>query len=401
MLLTGETWSGPVDGTVDRRYNSDFQIISHSVNNGPAISYLYDRDGLLTHAGDLVLSRSSINTLISGSTLGGISEKWTYNSFAEITRRHGDFNGTSLLEIEYTRDKLGRIISRIENIAGVTNIYSYDYDPAGRLVAVNKNGITTSAYRYDGNGNPLSVSSATGTMTGAYDDQDRLLKFGTASYSFSFNGELLKRIAADGTTNYQYDALGNLLRVNLPTGTVIEYLVDGSDRRIARKVNGTIVQRFLYQDGLRIAAELDGTGKVITRFVYGTRNNVPDYMIKGSTRYRIIADHLGSPRVIVDISNGVIAQRLDYDEFGNVLADSNPGFQPFGFAGGLYDRDTRMTRFGARDYDAVTGRFTTKDPLGIGAGDLNLYRYAKNDPINWIDPTGLAATIQCDGKGSY
>ena len=239
MLLTGETWSGPVDGTVDRRYNSDFQVKAHSVNDGPSIDYLYDRDGLLNQAGDLALSRSTINTLISGSTLGSISENWIYNSFAEITRRQSDFNGTSLLNIEYTRDKLGRIISRIENIAGVTIIYSYDYDPAGRLVAVNRNGITTSAYRYDGNGNLLSVSSATGTMTGTYDDQDRLLKFATASYAFSFNGELLKRIAADGTTNYQYDALGNLVRVNLPTGTVIEYLVDGFDRRIARKINGT------------------------------------------------------------------------------------------------------------------------------------------------------------------
>jgi RHS repeat-associated protein len=72
-----------------------------------------------------------------------------------------------------------------------------------------------------------------------------------------------------------------------------------------------------------------------------------------------------------------------------VLHDSNPGFQPFGFAGGIYDVDTKLIRFGSRDYDPETGRWTAKDPILFSGGDTNLYRYVFNDPINAIDPQGL------------
>src|SRR3990172_6149810 len=105
--------------------------------------------------------------------------------------------------------------------------------------------------------------------------------------------------------------------------------------------------------------------------------------------YRIVSDHLGSPRLVIESMSGTMVQRLDYDEFGNVLNDTNPGFQPFGFAGGLYDTQTKLVRFGARDYDAETGRWTAKDPILFAGGDTLLYGYVQNDPINFSDPMGL------------
>jgi len=81
---------------------------------------------------------------------------------------------------------------------------------------------------------------------------------------------------------------------------------------------------------------------------------------------------------------------MNYNEFGNVLSDTNPGFQPFGFAGGIYDQDTGLVRFGARDYDPETGRWTAKDPILFAGGDTNLYGYTLNDPVNFIDPSGLS-----------
>ena len=121
-------------------------------------------------------------------------------------------------------------------------------------------------------------------------------------------------------------------------------------------------------------------------------------MIKGGVTYRIISDHLGSVRMVIDSASGAVAQRIDYDEFGNVTNDTNPGFQPFGFAGGIYDADTKLTRFGARDYDATTGRWTSKDPISFMGGDTNLFGYVLSDPLNRIDPLGLEA---CDISGCY
>ena len=93
-------------------------------------------------------------------------------------------------------------------------------------------------------------------------------------------------------------------------------------------------------------------------------------------------------RQVIDTQTGEIAQQLDYDAWGQVTEDSRPGFQPFGFAGGLHDPDTQLTRFGARDYDAETGRWTAKDPILFDGGDSNLYGYVLQDPVNLIDRNG-------------
>jgi RHS repeat-associated protein len=123
--------------------------------------------------------------------------------------------------------------------------------------------------------------------------------------------------------------------------------------------------------------------------VYGTKPNVPEYVIKNGTTYRIVSDHLGSPRVIVDATTGAAVQRMDFYAFGEIVQDSNPGWQPFGFAGGLYDSDSRLLRFGARDYDPSSGRWLATDPIGFGGRDPNLQAYVGGDAVNRIDSTGL------------
>ena len=115
-------------------------------------------------------------------------------------------------------------------------------------------------------------------------------------------------------------------------------------------------------------------------------------MRRGGRSYRIISDPSGSIRFVIDVLTGSIAQRIDYDAFGRVVRDTNPGFQPFGFAGGLYDRHTGLVRLGSRDYDPTTGRWTLKEPNNRFRGaDLNLYRYANGDPVNFVDHDGKVA----------
>jgi RHS repeat-associated protein len=298
-------------------------------------------------------------------------------------------DGSTLYRATYARDPLGRISEKTETTGGSTATYAYGYDPASRLVEVRKNGVTQSTYAYDENGNRLSATTASDTHAGTYDEQDRLLTYGNNSYAYSANGELESKTTPQGMTRYTYDALGNLTEATLPNGTTIDYVIDGRNRRIGKKLNGALTQGFLYQDQLRPVAELDGSGNIVSLFVYGDKPNVPAYMTKGGITYRIVSDHLGSPRLVVNSQTGEVAQRLDYDEWGNVTQDTNPGLQPFGFAGGLYDRDTKLTRFGARDYDPETGRWTVKDPIRFRGGDSNLYGYVQNDPANWTDPLGL------------
>jgi RHS repeat-associated protein len=236
----------------------------------------------------------------------------------------------------------------------------------------------------------LGHTGGSGTVQATYDDQDRLLTYGPFTFTYTANGDLESKTngKTTGVTNFEYDVFGNLVTVGLPDGKLIEYVVDGQNRRVGRKLDGVLVQGFLYRDEVNPVAELDGAGNVISRFVYGSRPHVPDYMVRDGNTYRIVSDHLGSPHVVVDSATGAIAQRMDYDEFGKVILNTNPGFQPFGFCGGLYDQLTQLTRFGTRDYDAETGRFTAKDPKGISGGNTNLYTYVRNDPINYIDIFG-------------
>jgi RHS repeat-associated protein len=382
FLLTGVEWRGEVSGRVGYEYDDELRLRAGTVNGGHRVDFRYDDDGLVTGVGPMTVARDARNGLVTGTSVGHVADSFTYDEFGDVAGRETTHAGAPIFSQSFDRDAAGRIVRKVETIQGVTTTFDYEYDAAARLSKVTTNGVVTAEYAYDPNGNRLGRTTPGGVENGTYDDQDRLLEYGGATYAYTPNGELRARRDAAGETAFVYDQLGNLLRTTLPDGTVIEYLVDAQNRRIGRKVNGVLTNAWIYAGQLSPVAELDGAGNVVARFESGM-------IFRDGRTYRVVADHLGSPRLVVDVETGAVAQRMDFDEFGVVLSDTNPGFQPFGFAGGLHDRDTGLTRFGARDYDPHVGRFVSKDPIRFSGGDSNLYSYVLADPINGIDPSGL------------
>jgi len=137
-----------------------------------------------------------------------------------------------------------------------------------------------------------------------------------------------------------------------------------------------------------LLAIYDNNDNLLQRFEYAD-HRMPVAMTQGSDKFYLHYDQVGSLRAITDSSHTVVKE-IVYDTYGNILTDSNPSFKvPFGFAGGLHDVDTKLTRFGYRDYDAYIGKWTAKDPIGFAGGDSNLYGYVLGDPVNFVDPEGL------------
>jgi RHS repeat-associated protein len=141
------------------------------------------------------------------------------------------------------------------------------------------------------------------------------------------------------------------------------------------------------------------SGAVTSRFVYGSSARTPDYVVRASGTLRVVRDHLGSPRALVDSSTGAVVQSIDFDAWGVPLANTGGTWSlPIGFAAGHYDPETGLVRFGARDYDPSVGLWTSKDPLLFGSGQTNLYSYVNANPINAFDPDGRAPVCNYSGQ---
>jgi RHS repeat-associated protein len=389
-LLKSAVWTGVVSDTVAYTYNNDLQI-SQLNYGGTVLPLTYDNDGLLTGVGTITLSRDSGNGLLTDITDGVFSISNTRNTYGEVQTVTASHNAAALYNTSITYDALGRIFKKVETMAGVTHTWTYAYDSVGQLLQVSRDDVTVESYGYDSVGNRVFISN---TLTGVnlgnsdftYDADNRLLSAGTTSCSYDADGRLHQVQEAAGTTTYHYNTDGTLAQVDLPDGHRITYLHDHRGRRIARAADGIRTHAWLYGEGLMPLAEYDGSGVLQKTFIYAA-GPVPVAYIQGGNTFHIVADHLGSPRLVVD-STGAVVKQVDYDSFGNVIADSNPAlYLCFGFAGGMADPDHELIRFGARDYQPSTGRWTAKDPIFFRGG-YNLYGYVGNDPIGINDSEG-------------
>jgi RHS repeat-associated protein len=293
-------------------------------------------------------------------------------------------------------DPSGRLAARKDRVDDRVFSYEFAYDAAGRLAQVTRDGVPVEEYAYDAQGRRNEDTSSFRSVLGRlheYDDLGRLRKAGNVEYTYDHADRLASRAEGVRVTRYGYDREGRLKKVRLPNDHVIEYIHDPQGKRVVKLRDGAVVERYYWLDFIRLLAVHEGRDREKVRFEYG-ESRVPVAMRHKDMIYRIETDQVGSPLALVDRDERVV-KRVIYDSFGNVVHDDNPKLKlPLAFAGGLWDKETKLVHFGHRDYDPDVGRFITKDPIGYAGGDSDLYGYCLDDPVNGVDPLGLKAQKQ-------
>ena len=152
----------------------------------------------------------------------------------------------------------------------------------------------------------------------------------------------------------------------------------------------------LVRDGYLIVQERDGSNTALRSYVWSSSAlggiGALTAMVQNSQVYYYLFDGRGNVASVVDESANRVA-RYVYDAFGELRSVTGSLEQPFRFSTKYYDDGTGLVDFGYRFYVSETGRWLTRDPIGIKGG-INLYGYVRNNPINFLDPLGLAYSPQ-------
>ncbi len=401
------------------------------------LNYSYDLNGNTlavndkingVNAGNLAYSYDNLDrvTQITQSGAGVQSKRvnMTYDSIGSLSslNRYNDLTGTQqAIGTNYSYDSLHRLSgishknaanvavnsynyqydtgSRISQISSVDGVVNYNYDSINQLTGANYSTQTDEAYSYDANGNRTNSGYQTGV-------NNQLLSDGIYNYTYDDEGNRIKRteIATGKVTEYSWDYHNRLSIVAFKdtAGIVvksIEYLYDVNDRRIGKKIDGLVTERYVL-DRDQISLVFDGSGVQTHRYLYGDEvDQVLADEVASSTHW-LLADHQGTIKDVVD-GAGTILDHISYDSFGNVVSQTNPIELRYGYTGREQDSETELDYYRARYYDPSVGRFISEDPIGFAGGDGNLTRYVKNNAINAIDPSGEITFILPGGGGEF
>lgn len=358
---------------------------------------LFDNDGRITKKGSVRYIYDSTSGHLANIIAGNVHERKVYDSFGNLSSSRALLitpNGnTELYFYSLTRNNLFQITRKIERVEGVQARYDYTYDSVGRLKQVKKDNVIISDNVYDTNGNRISGIQNGKTFTATYDNQDRLKTFllegrEPKAYTYNLNGELVKIDEGANVTLFARDGLGRLKTITMPDQSSRGYKLDYLGRRIGEYENNSLKVKNNFDSELALSFSQAQMTQVIREYTIGANANIADTFKENDQEYKLIKDHLGSLRMVVNAETGAVIQKMNYTEYGEVIEDTNPGLSPFGFAGGFYDQKTKLVKFGARDYDPEVGRWLSKDPILFNGGDTNLYGYVIQDPVNFIDPSG-------------
>jgi RHS repeat-associated protein len=332
--LTSETTP---QGSVTYTYDNDSRLQTATVAGQPTVDYYFDnasrlykvaQGGTTTLIGYDNANRRSTLTLPNGIVL-----TYGYDSDSRVNSMSYQLGSTSVGNLTYQYDADGRTTQVGGSLAGTTfpqAISSAAYDVANELT--NWNGTTIG---YDSNGN--------------------IVNDGVAAYTWNARNQLITR----ASTSFQYDSFG-------------------------RRTLNAAGNNLLYE-GADVGQEISAGTPVANRILGGTDEFFNRTDSTGT--YSPISDALGSVLALTNSSGNIITQ-YGYDPYGNTVGYGGTSANVFQYSGRENDGNG-LYFYRARYYSPATGRFISEDPLGFGGGDVNLYAYVGNNPINRIDPFGL------------
>jgi len=228
--------------------------------------------------------------------------------------------------------------------------------------------------------------------------KNQLLEDATYIYTYDARGNLKGKVNKTNNhyTYYTFNGLNQLTavyRVNQDDEIVhyLRYEYDAFNRRVSKEEN-TVKHYYLY-DKENIIAILDKNRQTLATIVHHpTLTDTPLSITNINGTFYFHRDHQGSIIALTDEA-GQIVEHITYDNtYGKVLnhfkQEENLTLNPYGYTGREMDAHD-LYYYRARYYDPNTQRFLSLDPIGFEAGDFNFYRYVGNDPINFVDPSGL------------
>ena len=307
-------------------------------------------------------------------------------------------SGATLGGFAYEYDALGRITSRSHTLGDPSQPSSpmsqssqkaYAYDDLDRLASDGD-----VAYTYDAAGNRMTRTEDGETITYTLGVGDRLASWTGGAYTHDAAGNVT-RIERDGkpTLNLTWNSQYQLVSVSTNGVFAESYAYDALSRRVSTTTfEGTT--RHVYDNNWQVVADIDEQGNIIASYVWGEGIDKLLAVTIGGATYYPLTDIQGTVWGYVDSQNNVVA-RWQYDAWGNVLSEcvapsaAALATLRYRFQGREWSAATGLINFRMRWYDAETGRWLSKDPIGLSGG-LNLYEFCGNSALNLLDPNGLA-----------
>jgi RHS repeat-associated protein len=360
--------------TVNYQYDAAGRLIGMTDGSGaPIVQYTYDADGRLAE----VQNGNGTYTTYSYDADGQVLALINYGP-----RPSPNQPGPVLSQFDYTYDALGRPTSETTLQGTIT----YGYDANSELDSIKLPTGEVITYQYDAAGNRVAETDNGVTTSYTTNDVNEYTSIGAATDTYDAAGNLVSTSGPSGTTTFTYDALGRLTGVTTPTGTW-SYQYDALGDLISVAQNGQKTQYLVDPTSLAsVVGEYDGAGNLIAHFTQGL-GLVSQVNASGSAAYYNF-DASGNT-VGLSGSSGSYLNSYSYLPFGQVLSATGTIANPFQFGGqlGVMTQSNGLDMMRARFYDPTTGRFLSRDPIGISGG-TNLYAYAKNSPVTYQDPQG-------------